>query len=83
MDDLSSDPEVWEDLNRRFRARVYCGLLMGYHIESFALSAEILGRLSERGLRMDFFISPDAQDQPDEVSRPPPLTEGEAHGYHF
>jgi hypothetical protein len=56
LDGLNPDPAVWEDLNRRFKCDLFCGLFLGEGggNEGFGLVPETLRRLAERGLEVGF-----------------------------
>jgi hypothetical protein len=53
---LTPDLAAWQDLCGRFRADLFCGLLMERSNEGLRLSARTLQALGERGLELDLDI---------------------------
>lgn len=53
---LTPDLAVWQDLTRRYRCRLFVGLFMEVFNEGLELSAEGLGMLGARGVRLDLDI---------------------------
>jgi len=53
---LTADLAVWRDLTRRFRRDVFCGVFLGESNAGIAISAEVLKKVAERGLLIDFDI---------------------------
>lgn len=59
---LSTDFAAWNDLTRRFRADVFCGLFLEEFNEGVSLSPETLKALGLRGLTLNLDIyGPDSQ----------------------
>jgi hypothetical protein len=56
LDKVSSDLEVWKSINERFTTRIFCGLFISSFNEGFDPSPQILKRLSERELKIEFDI---------------------------
>ena len=56
LDALTLDLAVWRDLSGRFKADLFCGLLMERSNEGLMLSARALQALGERGLELDLDI---------------------------
>ena len=56
LDQLNPDLAIWEDLTRRFKCDVYCGLFLGdgNGNEGFSLVPQTSRRLAERGLEVGF-----------------------------
>ena len=53
---LTTDLAVWNDLTRRFKADVFCGLFLNEFNEGLSLSSEMLEAFGLRGLSLDLDI---------------------------
>jgi len=53
---LPDDIKIWRELTTRFNVRMLCGIHMDNPNRGFALSTEIMKRLVERGLGIEFDI---------------------------
>ena len=53
---LTTDLAVWNDLTRRFRADVFCGLFLSEFNEGLSLMPETLKALGLRGLTLDLDV---------------------------
>lgn len=62
LDRLPSDPAVWESLRSRFDVRLGFGLFQGVWNRGFGLSAQVLRRIAEMGLGLDFDIYADGEE---------------------
>ena len=53
---MASDAALWEALGGRFDLRMLCGLFLEHDNEGTTLPADLLGTLSQRGIRLDLDI---------------------------
>jgi hypothetical protein len=63
---LSNNMAVWNDLSRRFKARIFCGLFLNEFNEGLVLAPETLIAIGSRGLNLDLDIY--APEEENEVS---------------
>jgi hypothetical protein len=49
---LTGDVQTWQDLARRFRVDLFCGLFMGHANERLAISPASLVALGQRGIEL-------------------------------
>jgi hypothetical protein len=62
---LTTDLAVWEDLARRYRADLFCGLFLRDGNEGMILSVDTLTAISQRRLFVDFdiyYYGPDSEE---------------------
>ena len=62
LDHVSSDLRVWEKLIEMSRADIFCGLHLKAWNRGFSLSTELMQRLAERHLTLEFDIYCDAEE---------------------
>lgn len=60
--ELTDDPQVWADLNARYRGDVFCGLFMDTTNEGLELKPETLLMIGQRGLRLGLDIYDPIED---------------------
>lgn len=56
LDRMTGDLMVWSALQGQYDMDLFCGAFMGSANQGFVLSAEILRRLGERGIKIGFDI---------------------------
>ncbi|MBL8100392.1 MAG: DUF4279 domain-containing protein [Anaerolineales bacterium] len=56
LNQLTDDLSIWEQITDRFAADIFCGLFLEEFNEGFSLSPEIMEKLSDRNLKIDFDI---------------------------
>ncbi len=54
LDKTNPDPEVWARLNQKYKVRLVLGIFLYSSGECFAISPEMVKRLADRGLKLDF-----------------------------
>ena len=54
LNKLTMKLPVWQDLTHRYSADIFCGLFMMETNEGISISPEILRKVGERGLLLDF-----------------------------
>lgn len=62
---LTADLTVWDDLTRKYRANLFCGLFLREANEGVQLTPETLAAVSERRLSIDFdiyYYGPDEEE---------------------
>jgi hypothetical protein len=62
LDRLPVDPAVWESLRSRFDVRLGFGLFQDAWNRGFGLSSQVLRRVAEMGLGLDFDIYADGEE---------------------
>ena len=53
---VTDDLNVWHDLANRFQVDIFCGLFLEEINRGFALSPELMKRLADRNIRVEFDI---------------------------
>ena len=56
LDQVNNDPAVWEQINQRYKTRIFCGVWLTGANQGFEFSPGLLARLSNMGLKLDFDI---------------------------
>lgn len=56
LSQLTDDLEIWNNLHKKFRIDLFCGLFMNSSNEGFSLSSETILALGSRGIAIGFDI---------------------------
>lgn len=56
LEDLPEDIGIWEKITTDYQADLFCGLFLDQFNEGFDLSADVMKKLGDRGLRIGFDI---------------------------
>ena len=62
LDQLTSDPAVWDDISSRFKIDLFVGLMMKERNEGCLVSESSMRRLGERGIALGLDIYADMND---------------------
>jgi hypothetical protein len=56
LNQVSSNLEVWESINKHYQVDLFCGLFMNLENEGFDLTPQTMKLLSERGITIGFDV---------------------------
>jgi hypothetical protein len=59
---VTDDLSIWHDLTNRFQVDIFCGLFLNNVNRGFALSPELMKRLADRRIKIDFDIYSNVDD---------------------